>query len=61
MAARAAGRLQVIGAGGVMSGEDALGKAAAGAALVQLYSGLVYRGPGLVGEAARALAAVGSR
>ena len=40
----------LIGAGGIMSGRDAAEKFAAGAALVQLYSGLVYRGPALVGE-----------
>jgi len=39
-----------IGAGGILSGADAAQKFAAGAALVQLYSGLVYRGPELVGE-----------
>jgi dihydroorotate dehydrogenase len=40
----------LIGAGGIMSGDDAATKFAAGAALVQLYSGLIYRGPGLVAE-----------
>jgi dihydroorotate dehydrogenase len=40
----------LIGAGGIMSGRDAAEKLAAGAALVQIYSGLVYRGPELVGE-----------
>ena len=40
----------LIGAGGIMSGADAAAKFDAGAALVQLYSGLVYRGPELVGE-----------
>ena len=40
----------LIGAGGIMSGADAAAKFQAGAALVQLYSGLIYRGPGLVGE-----------
>jgi dihydroorotate dehydrogenase len=45
-------RLEVplIGAGGILRGADAARKFAAGAALVQLYSGLVYRGPDLVGE-----------
>ena len=38
----------VIGVGGILSGADALEKMKAGAALVQVYSGLVYRGPGLV-------------
>ena len=40
----------LIGAGGVMSGTDAAEKFSAGATLVQLYTGLVYRGPGLVAE-----------
>ncbi len=45
----------IIGVGGVMSGDDALAKLAAGADLVQLYTGLIYRGPELVAEVARAL------
>jgi len=48
------GEATLIGAGGIMSGRDAAEKFAAGAALVQLYSGLVYRGPELVGECASA-------
>ncbi|MBS0343650.1 MAG: quinone-dependent dihydroorotate dehydrogenase [Proteobacteria bacterium] len=47
----------IIGAGGVLSGEDARSKIAAGADVVQIYTGLIYRGPALVREAARALAA----
>lgn len=50
------GALPVIGVGGIFSGEDAVAKIEAGAALVQLYSGLIYRGPALVGEVAAALA-----
>ena len=46
----------IIGVGGVMSGADAQAKIAAGADLVQLYTGFIYRGPELVTEAARALA-----
>ena len=42
--------LTLIGAGGVDSAESAFEKILAGADLVQLYTGLVYRGPGLVGE-----------
>jgi len=45
----------IIGVGGVMSAEDARAKRAAGADLVQIYTGLIYRGPELVGEVARAL------
>ena len=49
----------IIGVGGVLSAADALAKRQAGADLVQIYTGLIYRGPALVGEAARALAARG--
>ena len=45
----------IIGVGGVLSGADAVAKRAAGADLVQLYTGLIYRGPALVSEAARAM------
>jgi dihydroorotate dehydrogenase len=45
----------IIGVGGVLSGADARAKLAAGADLVQLYTGLIYRGPALVAEAAAAL------
>ena len=49
------GALPIIGVGGIDSGEDAAEKMDAGATLVQLYSGLIYRGPGLVGEVLQAL------
>jgi dihydroorotate dehydrogenase len=45
----------IIGIGGVLSGADAQAKIAAGADLVQIYTGLIYRGPALVTEAATAL------
>jgi dihydroorotate dehydrogenase len=45
----------IIGVGGVMSGADARSKREAGADLVQIYTGLIYRGPELVKEAALAL------
>ncbi len=48
----------IIGVGGVMSGVDAAAKVAAGADLVQIYTGFIYRGPVLVTEAARAIAAL---
>jgi dihydroorotate dehydrogenase len=48
-------RYPIIGVGGVMSGDDARAKAAAGADLVQIYTGLIYKGPALVSEAAAAL------
>ena len=44
----------LIGAGGIMSAADAAEKFAAGASLVQLYTGLIYRGPDLVAECAAA-------
>lgn len=50
------GALPIIGVGGIMSGEDAREKIAAGATLVQIYTGLIYRGPELVVEIAEALA-----
>jgi dihydroorotate dehydrogenase len=46
----------IIGVGGVLSGSDARAKIAAGANLVQIYTGFIYRGPEIVTEAARALA-----
>jgi len=50
------GALPIIGVGGIMSGADAREKIDAGATLVQIYTGLVYRGPDLVAECAQALA-----
>ncbi|MDQ6628830.1 MAG: quinone-dependent dihydroorotate dehydrogenase [Pseudomonadota bacterium] len=47
----------IIGVGGVTSVADALAKQAAGADIVQIYTGLIYAGPALVGAAARALQA----
>ncbi|HEX7649044.1 MAG TPA: quinone-dependent dihydroorotate dehydrogenase [Noviherbaspirillum sp.] len=47
--------LPIIGVGGILSGSDAKAKIDAGASLVQLYTGLIYRGPGLVKECAEAL------
>lgn len=49
------GEAAVIGAGGILTGSDAREKRAAGASLVQLYTGLIYRGPGLVSECVAAL------
>jgi dihydroorotate dehydrogenase len=45
----------IIGVGGVLSGADAVAKLQAGADVVQIYTGLIYRGPELVTEVARAL------
>lgn len=47
--------LAIIGVGGVMSGQQAREKMAAGADAVQLYTGLIYRGPALVGECVNAV------
>ncbi|WP_432239372.1 quinone-dependent dihydroorotate dehydrogenase [Herbaspirillum robiniae] len=49
--------LPIIGVGGIFNGEDAKAKIDAGASLVQLYTGLIYRGPALVRECAEALRA----
>ena len=51
-----AGEVPIIGVGGILCGADAAEKIAAGASLVQFYTGFIYRGPGLVGEAAAAIA-----
>ena len=42
--------IPLVGVGGILSGADAAGKVSAGAALVQFYTGLVYRGPELIAE-----------
>jgi dihydroorotate dehydrogenase len=47
-------RLAIIASGGIGSGTDAAALIGAGADLVQLWTGLVYAGPGLVGEATKA-------
>jgi dihydroorotate dehydrogenase len=55
LAAALQGQLTIIGVGGIMSSSDALEKLQAGAGLVQIYSGLIYRGPKLVSELVEAL------
>lgn len=47
--------IPMIGVGGILSGADAATKQAAGASLIQMYTGLVYRGPALIGECVDAL------
>lgn len=47
--------LPIIGVGGILSGADAQAKIIAGASLVQLYTGLIYRGPALIKECAAAI------
>lgn len=51
-----AGELPIIGVGGILSGADAAEKISAGASLVQIYSGLIYRGPSLVRDICKTLA-----
>lgn len=51
------GRLPIIGVGGILQGSDAVDKLKAGASLVQIYSGFIYRGPELVRECVDAVAA----
>ncbi len=50
------GKLPIIGVGGILEGEDAAEKIEAGASLVQVYSGFIYRGPALIKECADAIA-----
>jgi dihydroorotate dehydrogenase len=47
--------IPLVGVGGILSGADAAKKMAAGASLVQCYTGLIYRGPALVGECVEAM------
>ena len=49
------GALPIIGVGGILSGADAVEKIAAGASLVQVYSGLIYKGPSLVRDICKTL------
>ena len=51
------GNIPVIGVGGILSGADAKAKMNAGASLVQIYTGFIYRGPDLIRDAVRAIAA----
>lgn len=50
-----AGRIPVIGVGGIMDGPGAADKIAAGASLVQVYTGFIYAGPGLIADAVQAI------
>ena len=50
MSKRVQGRIPLVGVGGILNGSNAAEKVEAGAALVQIYSGLIYRGPQLVNE-----------
>jgi dihydroorotate dehydrogenase len=55
MAQRLDGRVPIIGVGGITDGAGAVAKIDAGATLVQIYSGMVYRGPALVAECVEAI------
>ncbi len=55
----AGNRLAIIAAGGVLNGAQAVAKLTAGADLVQIYTGLIYRGPGLIGEILAAMRKTG--
>jgi dihydroorotate dehydrogenase len=52
---RVNGKIPIISVGGIMHPEDAKKRLALGASLVQVYTGLVYRGPGLVQQIVRSL------
>jgi dihydroorotate oxidase len=55
LAERIDGKLPIIGVGGIMNGADAAEKIRLGASAVQVYSGLIYRGPELIKECLAAL------
>jgi dihydroorotate dehydrogenase len=55
MARRLGGKIPLIGVGGILSGDDAAAKIDAGANLVQFYTGMIYRGPGLIRECVDAI------
>jgi len=57
MATRLGGRIPLVGVGGITTGADAAAKIDAGAALVQFYTGMIYRGPALIGECVGAIRA----
>ncbi|NQD91431.1 quinone-dependent dihydroorotate dehydrogenase [Pseudomonas sp. CrR25] len=58
LAAELGGRLPIIAVGGITEGKHAAEKIAAGASLVQIYSGFIYKGPALIREAVEAILAV---
>lgn len=58
LASELGGRLPIIAAGGITEGKHAAEKIAAGASLVQIYSGFIYKGPALIREAVDAIAAM---
>jgi dihydroorotate dehydrogenase len=52
------GKLPIIGVGGIFTAEDAFEKIAAGASLIQAYTGFVYRGPGFARDINRGLSKI---
>jgi dihydroorotate dehydrogenase len=61
LAGELAGRLPIIAAGGITEGKHAAEKIAAGASLVQIYSGFIYKGPALIRQSVDAIAGMSSR
>jgi len=61
MARRLGAKIPLIGVGGIAAGADAAAKIDAGASLVQFYTGMVYRGPALIGECVEAIRARSTR
>ncbi len=59
LAAELAGRMPIIAAGGITEGKHAAEKIAAGASLVQIYSGFIYKGPALIRESVDAISSLG--
>jgi dihydroorotate dehydrogenase len=55
MAQRLGGAVPLVGVGGIGAGSDAAAKLDAGAALVQFYTGMIYRGPALIGDCVEAI------
>ena len=58
LSAELKGQMPIIGAGGILTGADAAAKIEAGASLVQIYSGFIYRGPELIRECVDAIGAM---
>jgi dihydroorotate dehydrogenase len=61
LAQELAGRLPIIAAGGITEGKHAAEKIAAGASLVQVYSGFIYKGPALIRQSVDAIASMPKR
>jgi dihydroorotate dehydrogenase len=61
MSQRLGEKIPQIGVGGIVAGDDAAAKFNAGASLVQFYTGLIYRGPSLIGESVEAIRRAGGK